>query len=88
MQFHNIRDAEGQSSNGTPNPVRLDGSLANLRRSDSVDEEQRFKHGQSWRVSEDIGHNISQGANRMRVGRVSSQDSGVDRSSEVIVAKK
>ena len=84
--FHNIRDAEGQSSNGTPNPVRLDGSLANLRRSDSVDEEQRFKHGQSWRVSEDIGHNISQGANRMRVGRVSSQDSGVDRSSEVIVA--
>ncbi len=84
--FFNLRDAEGQNSWGRPDPAgHPAGSLANLRASGGADEERRFILGQSWRISEEIGHQLDSNG-RVPIDRVSSQDSGVAADAEIIVA--
>ena len=87
--FFNLRDAEGQNSWGRPDPAgHPAGSLANLRSSagaDKADEERRFVLGQSWRISEEIGHQLNP-SSIVPIDRVSSQDSGVAAGAEIIVA--
>jgi len=83
--FFNLRDAEGQDSYGNPSLQKPDGSLANLRASQRADERLRMALGQNWKLCEDIGHSLTP-QSLVRVTRTSSQDAGVDSSSDVIVA--
>ncbi len=84
--YFNLLDAEGLDYAGRPDPTRHPGgSLATLRASTLADQSRRFIHGQSWQLCEDIGHNLDPTA-YLRIGRVSSQDSGVDSAAELIVA--
>jgi len=84
--YFNLLDAEGLDSRGRPDPRRHpEGSLAALRSSAQEDDNRRFGQGQSWRLCEALGHELSAQAS-LRLGRVSSQDSGVDVAAEVIVA--
>lgn len=84
--YFNLLDAEGMDFAGRPDPRRHPtGSLASLRASALPDQNRRFVHGQSWQVCEDVGHSLAQNA-YVRIGRVSSQDSGVDSAAELIVA--
>ena len=84
--YFNLLDAEGQDNSGRPDPRRHpEGSLAALRSSTHPDDNRRFAYGQSWRLCERLGHELIPQSS-IRLGRVSSQDSGVDASAEVIVA--
>ncbi len=84
--FTNVLDAEGMDHCGRPDPRRHpEGSLANLRANHLPNEESRFENGQSWRLPMRLGHALEPLAN-IRVGRVSSQDTGVDADDEVIIA--
>ncbi len=83
--FFNLRDAEGQDSYGKANLQKPDGSLANLRASQRADERLRMSLGQNWKLCEDIGHSLTP-QSLVRVTRTSSQDVGVDSSSDLIVA--
>lgn len=84
--FTNVLDAEGLDHFGRPDPRRHpEGSLANLRARNLVSEESRFVNGQSWRLPEDLGHHLDPASN-LNVGRVSSQDTGVDSRAEIVVA--
>ncbi len=83
--FHNLLDAEGLTSYGAWNPARPEGSLANLRAGTMPQARLRWGSGQNWRLVEDIGHSLTNGE-RLRVGRTSSQDMGVDRNADIIVA--
>jgi hypothetical protein len=82
--YHSLMDAEGWARYGSPSDRRF-GALANLRASHRDDHEFRLDDGQSWDLVEKIGHSLQDGE-RSGVGRVSSQDSGVDQSASVIVA--
>jgi hypothetical protein len=83
--YHDTLDAEGWWAPGRPKANRTLGSLANLRASDLPHEDERMSAGQNWRLVEDIGHSLSAGS-RATVSRTSSQDSGVDRDSDIVVA--
>lgn len=84
--FFNMRDAEGQNSYGQPDPLRHpEGSLANLRASSRPEDNERFLLGQSWNMPETLGHPLTNHG-YVRVGRVSSQDSGVEAAAEIVVA--
>jgi hypothetical protein len=83
--FHSVLDAEGWDSWGRPNPRRAGGSLANLRSSTLPNARERLEQGQNWAVVEDIGHVLAPGQ-RVRVGRTSSQDAGVDPDADIVVA--
>jgi hypothetical protein len=83
--YHSVLDAEGWDSWGRPNPKRAGGSLANLRGSTLPNARERLEHGQNWAMVEDIGHVLAPGQ-RVRVGRTSSQDAGVDPDAQVVVA--
>lgn len=84
--FTNVLDAEGLDHFGLPDPRRHpEGSLANLRARNLGSEENRFVHGQSWRLPEELGHHLDP-ASHLSIGRVSSQDTGVDSGAEIIVA--
>ena len=85
--FDDLRDAEGV-------PRRfgrqrgLSQVLAGLRSPDAPYWSDRFPEGQSWDLVSKIGHPLSPtaDANGLRISRTTSQDSGVDRDSDVIVA--
>ncbi|MDI1320030.1 MAG: protein DpdJ, partial [bacterium] len=84
--YFSLLDAEGLNAFGQPDLVRHPGgSLANLRATTQPDQNRRFLHGQSWQLCENIGHDLDP-RTTLRLGRVSSQDSGVDTAAEVIVA--
>ncbi len=84
--YFNLLDAEGMNRRGEPNRSRHPGgSLAALRDSTRPDAGRRQLYGQSWKLCEDIGHSL-RGNTYLRLGRVSSQDAGVDASAELIVA--
>ncbi len=83
--YHNLLDAEGFNSSGRPNLARPTGSLANLRASTLPNARPRFVAGQNWQLVEEIGHSLSSGS-RVRVGRTSSQDLGVDAEAGIVVA--
>jgi ATP-dependent helicase Lhr and Lhr-like helicase len=79
--FHNLLDAEGLNSLGRPQRGRQ--PLAAIRSHNAMAAAERLSAGQSWRLCEEIGHNLQ---NPLRVTRTSSQDTGVDSESDVIVA--
>ncbi len=76
--YFDLRDAEGD---GRSNPGR---TLAEFRQHHTRERpRERLRHGQSWKLCEDVGHNLSR---LLRVRRTSSQDRGVDRNADIIVA--
>ncbi len=86
--FHDFRDAEAYDRFGRPNPARE--PLAVLRGQSiqglaETDSERRLRdaYGQRWRLPEVLGRNL---ADRLRVGRTTSRDPGVDAAADVIVA--
>jgi hypothetical protein len=83
--YHSLLDAEGWDSFGRPNPRRAGGSLANLRATTLPNARERLDAGQNWSLVEEIGHVLASGT-RVRIGRTSSQDAGVDARAEVVVA--
>jgi len=76
--YYNILDAEGRDSFERINVSQA--PLASFR--DSA-ENQKFEEGQSWKMGEDIGHNL---LSPPIICRVSSQDSGFNSEATTIVA--
>jgi hypothetical protein len=80
--YHNVLDAEGYDKRGKP--VGKEGyPLASIRSSAHPDPKERIKAGQHWQGSERIGHHLDE---RLRIGRTSSQDSGVGADLDVVIA--
>lgn len=80
--FDNLRDAEAYDLFGRPDPKKA--ILASLRApTQSGDDWARDRAGQNWSRVEEIGHRLN---HQLRITRTSSQDAGVDRTSNVIVA--
>jgi hypothetical protein len=80
--FHNLLDAEGRDGFGVPLAGRepLAALRADARGDDSAE---RLVAGQLWRAAEAIGHRLAQ---PLVVTRTSSQDTGVARDADIIVA--
>ncbi len=89
--YFDLNDAEGMNYfNNLPINGKM--PLANLRTrlisqggGGHAGDMRRFLHGQRWDLCEQIGHSLDR-AGTVRVGRVSSQDSGVDPRAEILVA--
>ena len=79
--FDYLRDAEARDIFGQPDGGRQ--TLASLRASDHDDRVQRSRAGQNWELLERIGRPLAQ---RLNIGRTSSQDRGVDQYADIIVA--
>ncbi len=79
--FDNLRDAEAYNIFGDPDNGRF--PLAAQRARTGDDDSRREADGQRWWAAERIGRNL---ADRLRVGRTTSQDSGVLANADVIVA--
>ncbi len=79
--YNNLQDAEALDFRGAR--IRGRQPLAALRASALPNNAERMREGQSWRSAEQIGYNLS---DSLRITRTSSQDSGVDRTSDVVVA--
>ena len=79
--YFDIGDAEGVDSWGRP----VKDSLATLRDPANITSRSDAPAGQSWDLPAAIGHPLGSGS-RLGIGRTSSQDVGVDREAEVIVA--
>lgn len=79
--FHNLLDAEGRNSWGRILSSRQ--PLAALRTHNATNPVERLAQGQSWYMCEEIGHTLE---NPLQITRTSSQDTGVDSESDVIVA--
>jgi hypothetical protein len=84
--YFDLQDAEGLDSFGRPSE-RAVGPLARLRArgTDRIEREDRAANGQWWGLCEAIGHDLGADG-RLNIGRTSSQDVGVARRSDVIVA--
>lgn len=77
--YDNLRDAEGQAPRGNTRG-RV---LADLRAPEHLQSYERYVDGQSW----DLPHALGRLTGRqLKLGRVSSQDTGVDGGADVIVA--
>jgi hypothetical protein len=83
--YHSLLDAEGWDARGNPLVSQPTGSLANIRATTMPNASERFAVGQNWKLVEDLGHVLAPGA-RIRVGRTSSQDAGVDANAGIVVA--
>ena len=85
--YYDLLDAEAQRLDSRGGPLNISGreSLATLR--NPVDDASRARQlaGQSWNLPAQIGHRLSRGE-RLRIGRTSSQDMGVDSQAQAIVA--
>lgn len=79
--YNDTLDAEGLTRFGAPTNRA---PLASLRSPARPDRIVRLLAGQSWDASEEIGFDLQ--SFRARVGRTSSQDKGVDLTSDIIVA--
>lgn len=79
--FHNMLDAEARDSWNRPTANRL--PLASLRTHQNADASDRLIAGQSWHLSEEIGHDLK---HHLSIGRTSSQDTGVNQEADIIVA--
>ena len=79
--YSQLSDAEGWDVSGDV-PVAEHAPLASLRASQNSGKKQT-ELGQNWRISENIGHLLSE---RKRVSRTSSQDAGVDQLADIVVA--
>lgn len=82
--FFDLLDAEGWDERGRPKRGGNTGSLANLRSTQREEHALRFIYGQSWDLSDEIGHELR--GTPVRVSRTSSQDHGVDTGAEILVA--
>jgi hypothetical protein len=81
--YNNLQDAEGVDGRGQAKPGRE--PLAALRSRGNPETAVRLPAGQSWAMCEEIGH--PEGLKvPLVVGRTSSQDTGVDRDADAIVA--
>jgi hypothetical protein len=80
--YFNLLDAEGRTFADQPRPGRE--SLANLRRPDFPDLVARRRDGQVWDAALAIGHSLRNSP--VSISRTSSQDAGVDTSSDIVVA--
>jgi hypothetical protein len=84
--LHYLRGAEGQTDKGYPDLRRSpDGSLANLRNSSRPGGQERLLDGQLWKICEKIGHSLDV-TQTFSVERTSSQDPGLERKADVVVA--
>lgn len=81
--YHDLLDAEALRDSGQRQPGRI--PLAAYRSMNQPENAQRFPAGQSWMLAEEIGHGIGLRTS-LRIGRTSSQDTGVDPDLDVIVA--
>jgi superfamily II DNA or RNA helicase len=79
--YHNLLDAEGRDGSGVPVAGRE--PLAALRSHARAEPLQRLLAGQSWKAAEAVGHQL---ARPLVVTRTSSQDTGVARDADIIVA--
>jgi len=80
--FYDLRDAEGLTTQGYPATQRApNGGLSSLRGSTS--DIRRYEGGQDWRMLEENGHDL---ANRHRVERTTSLDTGVSHDAEIVIA--
>ncbi|MEA2569255.1 MAG: hypothetical protein QOI24_1256 [Acidobacteriota bacterium] len=82
--YFNLLDAEGWDSFGRRN-TRPTGSLANLRSHVLPASRERLDAGQNWELVERCGHLLASGV-QVRVGRTSSQDTGVSADADIVVA--
>ncbi len=84
--YDDLREAEGDSRYKWGGKTKR--VLAGLRAPDAKFESERFRDGQSWNLVQRIGRHLDPTANtgELRVGRTSSQDAGVDRNADLIVA--
>jgi ATP-dependent helicase Lhr and Lhr-like helicase len=85
--YDDLRNAEGAQGKhrwGT----RRDRVLAGLRSPEAPFESDRYRDGQSWDLVQRIGWPLDPEAKvgELRVGRTSSQDAGVDRNANLVVA--
>lgn len=80
--YHNVLDAEGRWASGREKQHL---PLASLRASASSEPNLpiRLREGQAWTFAESIGHDLQR---KLNVGRTSSQDIGVSREAEIVVA--
>ena len=80
--YFGIQDAEGRNDRGGPDLIRHpDGPLAILRR--PTPSASRERAGQNWTMPVAIGHRLDE---RKQIGRTSSQDPGVAKGLDLIVA--
>lgn len=79
--YFDVLDSEGRDSSGDPIPSRRNGGWASLRK--KQESLPRYFDGQDWRLCQFLGHNLDE---RYVVERVSSQDTGVDSSSHIVIA--
>jgi ATP-dependent helicase Lhr and Lhr-like helicase len=87
--LHFLRDAEGQDDRGRPKPTTPGGapkgSLANLRNHLEPEYAERVGAGQAWDLAREIGHRLVP-AERLTLTRTSSQDPGLERQADIVVA--
>ena len=85
--YYDLLDAEGQRLDSRGRSVATPGreSLATLRNPTDDSSRARRVAGQSWDLPVRLGHRLSAGE-RLSISRTSSQDVGVDRQAQVIVA--
>lgn len=84
--YDDLRDAEGgQNRFGRPGNKM---TLAALRAPARSQHQARYRDGQSWDLTEKIGHILARGAgsHALRIARTSSQDVGVDLHANLTVA--
>jgi hypothetical protein len=80
--FDDLNDAEGKIRKADQFKQVKD-PLAVLRSSDKPDREQRLQQGQSWELAQEIGHDLGE---PLEIERTSSQDAGVERGTDIVVA--
>lgn len=83
--YYDLLDAEGQRLDGKARPVPYKASLATLRDPALGGGRSRRLAGQSWDLPQALGHPLDAGS-RLRLGRTSSQDAGVDKAAQLIIA--
>jgi len=84
--YDDLRDAEGgQSRSGQRGRKPI---LAGLRSPDLPQQADRYRDGQSWDIVDKIGRYLAPDlrAGELRIGRTSSQDTGVDPDADLVVA--
>lgn len=92
--FWDLLDAEGWWEPGRAKKSYHPPSLAHLRseKQDELAEKyqepaaQRQNSGQWWWLPERLGHDIGENVSQLAIGRTSSQDTGVEKNADVIVA--
>lgn len=81
--FHDVLDAEARWGDGNENMRKA--PLAHFRSTALPEPDRRDIAGQNWRLCEEIGNQLTTN-DRLLVSRTSSQDSGVDTVSKIVVA--